>query len=322
MKTKHLLPPAAAAVTAAALLAAPAPARTGGPAVIPLPSGYQPEGIASGTGNRLYVGSIPTGRVTLVDARTGAIDEIVPQRPGRSAIGLKVDRGRIFVAGGMTGRAFVYDARTGEDVANVLLTEGTTFVNDVVVTKAAAYFTDSRRQQLYRLPLGPGGAPAAAAQTVPITGAFQIDADDRTLEANGIAATPDGKTLFVVQTRTGKLFRVDPRTGVSTEVPITGTKDNEGLVNGDGLLLQGRTLYVVQNRSNQILQIRLDAKRTSGRVTATITNEAFAVPTTIARTAGDLFTVNARFGTPPDQAKYEVVRVDEPKKRAKTKKRN
>ena len=31
--------------------------------------------------------------------------------------------------------------------------------------------------------------------------------------ANGIAATPNGKRLIIVQSNTGKLFTVDPKTG-------------------------------------------------------------------------------------------------------------
>ena len=70
-------------------------------------------------------------------------------------------RNRLFVAGGATGKAFVYDAATGADLASYQLAPaGTavTFVNDVVVTSKAAYFTDSRNQQLYVLPLGRHGA--------------------------------------------------------------------------------------------------------------------------------------------------------------------
>ena len=49
---------------------------------------------------------------------------LVEGQPGRSAIGIKVDhrRNRLFVAGGATGKAFVYDARTGEDLASYQLT--------------------------------------------------------------------------------------------------------------------------------------------------------------------------------------------------------
>ena len=93
------------------------------PDTIRLPDGWQPEGIASGRGTSLYVGSIPTGAVWKGDARTGRGDVLVPPRPGeRSAIGLKVDRrDRLFVAGGATGKAFVYGARTGADLASYQL---------------------------------------------------------------------------------------------------------------------------------------------------------------------------------------------------------
>ncbi|MFN2469895.1 MAG: hypothetical protein ABR583_02695 [Gaiellaceae bacterium] len=60
----------------------------------------------------------------------------------------------LFVSGAGTGKAFVYDARTGAPLATYQLATTTpTFINDVVVTRKAAYFTDSRQQVLYRLPL-------------------------------------------------------------------------------------------------------------------------------------------------------------------------
>ena len=149
----------------AAVAAVPATAAAGTfPDTIRLPDGWQPEGIASGRGTSLYVGSIPTGAVWKGDARTGEGDVLVPGQPGeRNAIGIKVDkRNRLFVAGGPTGKAFVYDARTGEDLASYQLAApgAATFVNDVVVTSKAAWFTDSSAAQLYALPLGRhGGCP-------------------------------------------------------------------------------------------------------------------------------------------------------------------
>ena len=118
------------------------------PDLIRLPDGWQPEGIAAGRGSSLYVGSIPTGAIWKADARTGQGEVLVPGRPGeRNAIGIKVDkRNRLFVAGGPTGKAFVYDAATGADLASYQLAPaGTaaTFVNDVAVTGKAAWFTDS-----------------------------------------------------------------------------------------------------------------------------------------------------------------------------------
>src|SRR6476660_3043547 len=79
------------------------------PDVISLPNGFQPEGIAIGRGTTFYVGSIPTGAVYRGDLRTGEGAVLVAGAPGRAAIGVAVDqRDRLFVAGGPTGKAFVY----------------------------------------------------------------------------------------------------------------------------------------------------------------------------------------------------------------------
>ena len=276
------------------------------PQTIALPNGFQPEGIASGRGNELFVGSIPTGRVVRVDPKRGTTSPVVPQREGRAAIGLKYFQRSLFVAGGPTGRAFVYDARTGDDIANVQLTPPPTFINDVTVTRRGAFFTDSQRQQLYRLDVRTN-----TPTTIPITGDFAIDDDPQTFEANGIAAARGGKTLLVIQSRNGALFTVDSATGASKQVQVTGGEDDGRLPNGDGLLLQGRTLYVVQNRLNQIAVVKLSGDLTRGLIQRVITDSDFRVPTTVARLQGDLFAVNARFGTPPTaDTAYEVVRVD------------
>jgi DNA-binding beta-propeller fold protein YncE len=281
------------------------------PETIALPDGWRPEGIAAGPGNSLFVGSIPTGSIIKLDARTGARDVVV-ERTGRAAIGIKYDDNRIYVAGGPTGRAFVYDATTGADVANVQLTTASpTFVNDVTLTQDFAYFTDSRQQQLYRL-----DRETLAATTIPITGDLQYDADPDNNEANGIAATKDGKTLYVVNGSSGKLFTVDPATGASKEVPIT----NGNLEAGDGLLLKGKTIFVVQNRLNQIAVV--DLKR--NRIAAILKDDDFDVPTTLAKQAGALYAPNARFGTAtptPDTATYNVVRVGDDDGKKKNKRR-
>ena len=294
-------------LAAVAVLPATAGAATF-PDTIRLPDGWQPEGIASGRGTSLYVGSIPTGAVWKGDARTGRGDVLVGGQAGRSAIGIKVDRrNRLFVAGGATGQAFVYDARTGADLASYQLAPAgaATFVNDVVVTAKAAWFTDSRIQQLYALPLGHHGRLPAQSRvrTLPLTGDLVYGEGNN---LNGIVAARGGRVLLSVQTNTGKLFRIDPRSGVTREVDLGGAS----LLNGDGMLLAGRTLFVVQNRDNKIAVVKLSGSLHRGRVVATLTDPGFDVPTTIAFTAGRLYAVNARFGTTdPQPARYDIVRV-------------
>ncbi len=274
------------------------------PETIALPNGWQPEGIAVGRGTTFYVGSIPTGAIYRGNLRTGEGAPFVEGASGRAAIGLDFDRGRLFVAGGPTGKGFVYDATTGALVRELQLATGggATFVNDVVVTKRAAWFTDSNRAVLYRLPLSKNGTPAAAAQAVALTGDFQLAPG---FNLNGIDAAPNGKTLVVVQSGTGKLFRVTTE-GVTTEIDLGGAT----VTNGDGILLLGRTLYVVRNQSNEIAVVQLGKGFASGRLTRTITDPGFDVPTTIGRLGKRLYAVNARFGTTPTPStEYSVVQV-------------
>jgi sugar lactone lactonase YvrE len=292
-------------VAAALLVASAAVAKSSFPEVIALPNGWQPEGIAVGNGTTFYVGSIPTGAVYRGDLRTGKGSTLVQGGSGRAAIGVEFDRGRLFVAGGPTGKAFVYDARTGAPAGELQLATGggATFVNDVVVTKRAAYFTDSNRAVLYRVTLSKNGAPAASAQALPLTGDFQLVAG---FNLNGIDATPNGKLLVVVQSATGKLFVVAPGTGATREISLGGAT----VPNGDGLLLHGRTLYVVQNQLNRIAVIALAKGFGSGTIARTITDPDFDVPTTIGRHGDSLYAVNARFGTTPGASTpYSVVKV-------------
>jgi sugar lactone lactonase YvrE len=279
------------------------------PQTIALPNGWRPEGIAGGHGSSLFVGSIPTGAVWKASARTGQGAVLVPPRDGRAAIGLKVDkRNRLVVAGGPTGKAFLYDARTGANVADFQLAPAgvETFVNDVAVTRRGAFFTDSVNQQLYVLPYGRrGGLPDQDdVRTVPLTG--EISYSEPGPNANGIVAVKGGRHLIVVQGNEGRLFVVNPRMGNTREIDLGGAD----VTNGDGLLLFGRTLFVVQNLRNQIAVVRLSRNLGRGRIVRTITDLDFDVPTTLAFQKGALWTVNARFTTPPGpDVTYQIVRV-------------
>jgi len=294
-------------VLGALVLAAPAVAHPF-PEVIQLPTGFQPEGIARGSGPTFYVGSIPTGAVFRGDLRTGRGDLLVPGRVGRSAIGIEVDRHRrVFVSGGGTGDAWVYDGRTGAELAAYELATGAdpTFVNDVVVTKTAAWFTDSFRAVLYRVPIGPGflGDPSTV-EALPLTGDFELVPGE--FNANGIETTPDAGRLVIVQSITGELFTVDPSTGDTDEIELTGGD----AAFGDGLLRVGTTLYVVQNQLNRIAVIQLSGDGGSGTVVDHLTDPDLDVPTTVARFGSALYAANSRFGIPdPQAAAYEVVRV-------------
>ena len=278
------------------------------PDVIELPNGFRPEGIALGEGTTFYVGSIPTGAIYRGDLKTGEGEILVQPQAGRAAIGMKYDdrTGLLFVAGGPTGYAYIYDGATGANIAEIQLTTLPSFINDVVITQDAVYFTNSSQPVLYKVPLAEDGTLPAVLQSfeIPLSGDYVFVAG--AFNANGIEALPNGDTLIIVNSTTGTLHTVDPETGVATEIDLGGGS----VPNGDGILLQGKTLYVVQNTRNQIAVVELSSDFTSGEIVDVITSSLFRVPTTIASFGNALYAVNARFGTPPTpDTEYEVVRV-------------
>lgn len=280
------------------------------PATFPLPDGFQPEGIAIGPGPVAYFGSRADGSIYRASLVTGR-GEVIADGPGTPSLGMKTDRrGRLFVAGGTGGDARVVDGRSGRLLASYRLATGASFVNDVVLTRHAAWFTDSTNPVLYRIPLGRHGRLPHPSEVdrLPLSGDIEYAPDE--VNANGIVTTPDGRGLLIVQSNTGLLFRVDPRTGVTRTVDL----GDDALPMGDGLLRHGRTLYAVQNFANQIAVLRLNHDGTRARVDRRVTDPRFDVPTTVASFGKRLYLPNARFTTPPEPTTpYDVVALHRPR---------
>jgi sugar lactone lactonase YvrE len=302
------------AALAAVVFVLPLAASGGGrdfPDRIDLPAGWQPEGIEIGRGTTFYVGSVATGNIYRGDLRTGegaTLVDVADEQTPRRATGIELDRhGRLFVAGHSTGHGYVYDAKTGETLADYTFAtpppEGApTFINDVVVTRDSAWFTDSNRPVLYRIPIGRGGE-LGAFETVQLGGEFEFVPG--TFNVNGIDATRNGRTLVLVQSNPGRLYAADTN-GVARLIDLGGAS----MSNGDGLLLDGKTLYVVRNFLNQIAVVRLSSDFSSGKVGEPITSSGFDIPTTVDEHGDSLYAVNARFGTQdPQPAAYWITRV-------------
>jgi sugar lactone lactonase YvrE len=284
-------------LASAALLAAPFPQ------TIPVPAGSDPEGIATGKGTTFYASSRQDGSVYSGSLRTGEGAILVEGQAGRGSYGLKVRGGKLYVSGGPTGSIFVYDASTGAVLDSEQLFappapggQPNGFINDVTVTRTAAYFTDSLNQVLYVY-----DRAAGSVSTLPITGDLVYQAG---FNANGIAATPNGKRLIIVQTNTGKLFTANPKTGATKLI------DAPLVMNGDGILLRGKRLYVVQNVLNQVAVLRLRRHFTEAVQKATLTDPDFRVPTTLAHHGNRLYAINADFGHEADPTwKYDIIKM-------------
>jgi len=290
----RVLPIASAAVLLTIGAAAPYPSS------IPLPDDFAPEGIAIGTGSRFYAGSLTSGDIYRGDLRSGDGGIFVDAPAGRAAAGMKVEepRHRLWVAGGTTGHAYVYDTNTGTTVADITLApSGPTLLNDVVVTQHGAFITDSFQPVLYEVPIAPDGS-LGAPRTIAVSGpAATIIPGAPNL--NGIEATPDGSRLIVGHTPLGALFTVDPATGASQPIGVTGGTITPGTP--DGILLVGHSLWVVENFAERLVEIRLSPDLSHGTFGTVITSDLFRIPTTVAVHGDDFALVNARFdvGLPP-----------------------
>jgi sugar lactone lactonase YvrE len=289
------------------------------PASIPLPDDFQPEGIATGGESTFYAGSLTSGDVYRGSLLTGEGAIFVDAPPGRSAVGMKVERAahRLWVAGGFTGHAYVYSTRDGSTVADLVLTSAAnTLINDVTVTNDAAYFTDTFTPVIYKVPIGPDGR-IGAVQDIPLSGPAAVPGDFPNL--NGIDATRDGKNLIVGHSSRATMYLVDPDTGASRAIAISGGTITPGTP--DGILLDGKTLWIVENFANRLTKVTLSPDLGSGQIVAQVTNPLFRVPTTVAEDGNRLALVNGRFdlgfppplgpGAPPG-TDFNVVQLDKP----------
>ncbi|MFF0079067.1 SMP-30/gluconolactonase/LRE family protein [Streptomyces canus] len=260
------------------------------PTEFPLPDGWLPEGITIGRAPYAYMGSRANGGIYRTDLRTGEGKVLHAGATGLAAVGLKLDSdGLLYVCGGAGGTAKVIDSRTGRLLATHQLTQNAApFINDVVLHKDRAWFTDSRDAVLYGVLRGRSGAVRA----LPLSGEW-VQQPAGVNSANGLVATPDGRGLIVVNA--GQLYNVNLSTGYATKIALSG---GENVANGDGLVRIGRTLYVVQNRLNLISVWDLDAKAATATLRSTITDPRFDVSTTAARYGNRLYLVNARFTSP------------------------
>lgn len=261
-----------------------------------------PEGIAyqQSTG-QFYVSSTSNGAIF-----RGELDEAVAPvflpggQDGRTvAAGLKVDdQGRLFIATGPLGKVYIYDTATGALIAALSngLPSNATFVNDIAITKdGTAYATDSVAPYLYRVAQNDAGQ-FELERFIDFTGtALQYQPG---FNVNGIVASQNGKYLIVVQSNTGKLFRIEIATKEVTPIDLGGAT----VTAGDGILLRGRSLYVVRNSRGLISKVQLTGDLSSGTIVSETTDPSFIFPTTIAEARGRLLVVNSQFnnrgGTP------------------------
>jgi DNA-binding beta-propeller fold protein YncE len=261
-----------------------------------------PEGIAADNeSGAFYVSSFSDGSIFRGDVTEEDVKPFLAGgQDGRTqAIGLKLDdEGRLYIAGGFTGKVFIYDTASKELVRS-FDAQGAGFLNDLAINPQTGdiYITDSFVPILWRIS---GGQlepwldlddPPNQSDPIPYTpGQFNL---------NGIVATPDGRYLLTVQSYTGKLYRIDTRTKQVREIEID-LRGVTPLTQGDGLVLTNNTLYVINNQGF-VTKIALKNNFNSGEVEGNTSvlapppEKDGDFPTTGALVGGRLLVVNSQF---------------------------
>ncbi|MEI8407952.1 MULTISPECIES: SMP-30/gluconolactonase/LRE family protein [unclassified Kribbella] len=258
--------------------------------------GDTPEGIEVTRDGTMYVTSVGTGAVYRGSTRDPRLKPFLPAgSDGRtSATGIHVDRwGRVLVAGASTSKLFLYDAR-GKLLATRQAAPGS-FLNDFTFAGDAVYVTDSAHNQIWRAPLTEHGLgelePWLTRDKIQPTPYF----------LNGIVT--DGRTLLVGEQGQDVTYRIDLRSKQVSTVEVTN-----GILSGDGYLLEGCRLYAVYNAGGGKYVTRL-AVLNRDWTQATIIADSVpstATPTTIARDRDRLLWVNSQLDAAPGTPPYTV----------------
>ncbi|MBY4276873.1 superoxide dismutase [Rhodococcus fascians] len=264
-------------------------------------TGVFPEGITAAD-DTFYVTSTSDGAVFRGTVGSPDVSVFLPGgadgRTGAAGIDVTDDDDRpdyLVIAGGATGKVWVYDTNSGDLV--VTFTNGlgpdATFLNDVAIAdNGDAFVTDSRSPALYRIPFDQivaGTQDAPLELFVSFDGTPFVYGDG--FNANGIVENDNETALIVVQSSTGNLYRIDKTSKEVTQVDLGGAT----LMNGDGMEMDDDTLYVVRNRDGLISKVDLDDDGRRGSVTGEITDPSFAYPTTVAAVDDRLLVVNSQF---------------------------
>lgn len=294
-----------------------------------------PEGVAfDKRSGRFFVSRTGTGAIFSGTLDTAALSPFIAGgTPGAGplATGLKVRKGLLYVAGATTGQVRIYNL-AAPAAAPVVFNTGGAFINDLDLTENGdVYATDSQKQAIYKIDAAAvkAGGPATAVQTIDVSAGIPAAPG---FNLNGIVASHDGDSLIVVQSNTGKLFRISfgndrgddhhgdhgdhakaRKTQAAPAAPKIEEIDLRGadVKGGDGLLQDRGRLLVVRgstptNANGAIDVVKLSRHGTRGRIESEVTDPSFAGPSTIARARNRLLVVNANFAAPAGTAQFTV----------------
>jgi hypothetical protein len=283
-----------------------------------------PEGVAfDKKSGRFFVSRTTTGAIFVGTLDSDTLQPFIPGgEPGDAplATGVKVRKGLLYVAGASTGEIRIYDL-ADPTKAPIVFETGGGFINDLDLTPDGdVYATDSTKPAIYKVSADAVAAGAGDVETIDVAPEITVDTTPGVFNLNGIVAKNDHE-LIVVQSNTGKLYRITVGDSVTDRKIEEIEVDGGPLIGGDGILLDRGRLLVVRgtngedppkagdpaNGSNGVVDVvKLRHHRTEGEVVKEITDDSFAGPSTIARAKNLLLVVNANFDGAKTAEKFTV----------------
>ena len=248
-----------------------------------------PEGMALSSDGMVVTGSSTTGTIyTAEQSDSTLVARSVAGANLPAALGMTVDANRLYFTSGDNAQVGVYDLNTNQAV-NVYTapspTAGdSTLLNDLVLVGDYGYVTDSYRPVLFRF-----ATDGSASELTP-----WLDLTDSPIRyesgfnLNGIDVTPGGEHLIVMQSNTGKLFRITVATQEITEINL----DGENIQGGDGIYLAENRVYVALNAPGKVARVAMNADFSRGEVT--IVAEDLQFPTAVAVDKSVLYILNSQ----------------------------
>jgi sugar lactone lactonase YvrE len=289
-----------------------------------------PEGIAvDERSGRFFVSRTGTGAIFSGTLGTTTLSPFITPAPPISgtpplATGMKVRNGLLYVAGASTGQIRVYNLATPTAPPAIFETGGG-FINDLDVTKDGdVYATDSFTANIYKVDAAAvkAGGPATAVTPISVAPEITVDTTPGVFNLNGIVSSRGGDELIVVQSNTGKLYRItfgddrgdddhgDHHARAAQAAPartiqeITVQGGDGDVKGGDGLLVDRGRLLVVRgstphNANGAVQAFKLNHHGTRARFESETTDASLSGPSTIARAGKRLLVVNASFTAGP-----------------------
>src|SRR5262245_15828748 len=169
----------------------------------PDPAG-NPEGVAFVKRTRAFFVSITAdGAIYRGTLGSNTVSPFIPGETGRNAVGIKVRRGKLYVAGGPSGSITVYSLATKQVVAQFETGAGG-FLNDLVVTdRGDVFVTDSFRPVLWHVTAKQVRAGSGTPQALDVS-EIPYETGPNQFNLNGIVRA-SARRLVVVDTNSGKL---------------------------------------------------------------------------------------------------------------------